>query len=82
VTSETSPGNAEQVQRWNGDGAQKWIANRERHQAAHRRLVPHLFSAAAISPGEHVLDVGCGCGETTITAATSSPKPWRANATL
>jgi SAM-dependent methyltransferase len=68
-----SPGNAEQVERWNGDSAQKWIANRERHRLAHQRLVPHLFAAAAISPGDHVLDVGCGCGETTITAAAAAP---------
>jgi SAM-dependent methyltransferase len=72
VTSEASPVNAEQVQRWNGEGAEKWIANRERHRAAHQRLIPHLFAAAAISPGECVLDVGCGCGETTITAATAA----------
>lgn len=73
MTTGTSPGNAEQVQRWNGDGAQKWIANRERHRAAHQRLIPHLFAAAAISPGDRVLDVGCGCGETTISAATAAP---------
>ena len=72
MTSEASPGNAEQVLRWNGEGAQKWIANRERHQAAHKHLVPHLFTGAAISPGDRVLDVGCGCGETTITAATAA----------
>jgi len=73
MTTEASPGNAEQVERWNGDGAQKWIANRERHRAAHQRLIPHLFAGAAISPGDRVLDVGCGCGETTITAATAAP---------
>ena len=66
------PGNAEQVQRWNGESGQQWIANRERHQAAHRRLIPHLFAAAAIAPGDQVLDVGCGCGETTITAAAAA----------
>jgi SAM-dependent methyltransferase len=73
VTTEASPGNVAQAQRWNGDSAQKWIANRERHRAAHQRLIPRLFAAAAISPGDRVLDIGCGCGETTITAATAAP---------
>jgi hypothetical protein len=61
-----------QVQRWNGEGGQYWIAHRERHLAGHRYLLPHLFGAAAISPGERVLDVGCGCGATTIAAAQVS----------
>jgi len=65
----TAWANAEQARRWNGDSGRYWIAHRERHLAAHRRLVPHLFAAAAISPGERVLDVGCGCGGTTIAAA-------------
>jgi SAM-dependent methyltransferase len=72
VTRPVSPGNAEQVQRWNGEGGRRWIANRERHQATHRRLLPHLFGGAAISPGDSVLDVGCGCGETTIAAAQAA----------
>jgi|HubBroStandDraft_4_1064222.scaffolds.fasta_scaffold37603_2 SAM-dependent methyltransferase len=61
--------NAAQLRRWNGEGGQFWIIHRERHLAGHRSLLPHLFGAAAISPGTRVLDVGCGCGETTITAA-------------
>jgi SAM-dependent methyltransferase len=65
-------GNAAQAERWNGEGGQQWIASRERHQAAHQRLVPHLFGAAAIAPGDRVLDVGCGCGETTIAAAQAA----------
>lgn len=72
MTGLASPGNAEQVQRWNGEGGQRWIANRERHRASHERLLPHLFGGAAISPGDHVLDVGCGCGETTIAAARAA----------
>jgi SAM-dependent methyltransferase len=64
--------NAEQARRWNGDSGRNWIAHRERHLAGHRRLVRHLFAAAAISPGERVLDVGCGCGETTIAAARTA----------
>ena len=64
--------NAAQAQRWNGESGRYWIAHRERHLAAHRYLVPHLFGAAAISAGERVLDVGCGCGATTIAAAQAA----------
>jgi cyclopropane fatty-acyl-phospholipid synthase-like methyltransferase len=60
------------VQRWNGDSGRYWIAHRERHLAGHQNLVPHLFSAAAIATGERVLDVGCGCGATTIMAARAA----------
>jgi SAM-dependent methyltransferase len=61
--------NAAQARRWNGESGQYWITHRERHLAEHQRLLPHLFGAAKISAGECVLDVGCGCGATTIAAA-------------
>lgn len=61
--------NQAQAQRWNGASGQYWIEHRERHLAEHQNLTPHLFRSAAIVPGERVLDVGCGCGDTTIMAA-------------
>jgi ubiquinone/menaquinone biosynthesis C-methylase UbiE len=64
--------NAAQAQRWNGESGRYWIAHRERHLSGHRYLLPHLFGAAAISPGERVLDVGCGCGATTLAAAQAA----------
>jgi SAM-dependent methyltransferase len=64
--------NAAQAQRWNGESGRYWVTHRERHLAGHRYLLPHLFGAAAISPGERVLDVGCGCGATTIAAAQAA----------
>ena len=64
--------NAAQAQRWNGESGQYWIAHRDRHLAGHRNLLPHLFDAAAISAEERVLDVGCGCGATTIAAAQAA----------
>jgi ubiquinone/menaquinone biosynthesis C-methylase UbiE len=64
--------NAAQAQRWNGEGGRYWIAHRERHLAEQQHLLPHLFAAAGISPGERVLDVGCGCGATTIAAARAA----------
>jgi SAM-dependent methyltransferase len=64
--------NAVQAQRWNGAGGRYWIEHRERHLAEHQHLIPHLFDAAGIAPGERVLDVGCGCGMTTIEAARAA----------
>ncbi len=67
---EVSPAtNQAQARRWNGASGQYWIEHRERHLAEHQNLTPHLFRSAAIVPGERVLDVGCGCGDTTIMAA-------------
>jgi SAM-dependent methyltransferase len=72
VTQVSWSANATQAERWNGESGRYWIAHRERHLAGHQHLIPHLFAAAAISPGECVLDVGCGCGATTITAARAA----------
>jgi ubiquinone/menaquinone biosynthesis C-methylase UbiE len=69
---ESGPANTAQVQRWNGASGQHWIEHRERHLAEHQHLTPHLFRAAAITAGDRVLDVGCGCGTTTIAAAQAA----------
>ena len=75
---ETSPAsNAAQAERWNGASGQHWIEHRRRHLAEHQNLTPHLFRSAAIMPGERVLDIGCGCGDTTITAARAASVPFQ-----
>jgi len=61
-----------QMERWNGELARFWIEHRERHIEVHESLVPHLFRGAAIATGNRVLDVGCGCGDTTIRAARTA----------
>jgi SAM-dependent methyltransferase len=64
--------NVEQAEDRNGVSGQEFIEQRERHEQALGRLRARLLAAAAILDGECVLDVGCGCGETTILAARAA----------
>ena len=61
--------NAEQIAEWNGALGERWVAMR---QEIDRFVVPFgnaALKAAAPQPGERVIDVGCGCGDTSIELA-------------
>jgi SAM-dependent methyltransferase len=65
--------NAEQAEDWNGASGREFIEQRERHERMLGRLKARLLAAARIRDGENVLDIGCGCGDTTIRAARATP---------
>lgn len=54
---------------WNGPTARFWADHDDRYDALLAGHGDALFAAAAPVPGEHVLDIGCGCGSTTLRAA-------------
>jgi SAM-dependent methyltransferase len=64
--------NAEQAEAWNGASGRHFIEQRERHERMRARLTARLLAGAQVGDGEHVLDVGCGCGDVTILAARAA----------
>jgi SAM-dependent methyltransferase len=62
--------NTDQAEHWNsGDDAAHWTSNQACYDSMLEPFTNLILHAAALRPGSHVLDVGCGCGATTLAAA-------------
>jgi SAM-dependent methyltransferase len=61
--------NADQVEAWGGEEGQHWVSYADAYDAMSAPFNGGLLDAAAIATGDEVLDVGCGCGATTLEAA-------------
>ncbi len=58
--------NEDQVAYWNGDAGAKWTAHQDILDVTLEPLGLAAVAAAAPIAGERVLDIGCGCGATTL----------------
>jgi SAM-dependent methyltransferase len=62
--------NTDQAERWNsGEDLAHWLDNQARYDRMNEPFTALILAAAAFQPGAQVLDVGCGCGGTTLAAA-------------
>jgi ubiquinone/menaquinone biosynthesis C-methylase UbiE len=61
--------NAEQIKQWNETHGPKWVALHDLINTQIQPLGLHAMDRARIAAGEHALDIGCGCGDTTIELA-------------
>jgi len=62
--------NTDQAEHWNsGEDLAHWLTNQARYDRMNEPFAALILAAAQLRPGSHVLDLGCGCGATTLAAA-------------
>ncbi len=64
--------NVEMAAAWDGEEGDDWTVHEQHHNDAVRAHSDRLMAAAGVRVSEHVLDLGCGTGETTREAACAA----------
>src|SRR5579863_9486593 len=61
--------NSDMAEYWNGRPSHVWVTEAKRFDSMLATFGRRLLTAAALEPGERVLDVGCGNGAVSLEAA-------------
>lgn len=66
--------NRQMRQVWDGEVGRRWVEDLHRYERMNAPFGSALMTAAAIRPGEVVLDVGCGAGARTLDAVRAGAR--------
>ncbi|MEN3975621.1 methyltransferase domain-containing protein [Emcibacter sp. SYSU 3D8] len=61
--------NADQIEFWNGEGGEKFVRYQNALDLMLKPFGDEAIRRAGVKSGEAVLDIGCGCGDTSIDLA-------------
>jgi len=70
------PTNADQARAWDGPEGAYWAVHARRFDEAVAAYHRPFLDAAEIDPGQRILDIGCGTGQTTRDAARRAAQGW------
>jgi ubiquinone/menaquinone biosynthesis C-methylase UbiE len=59
----------DQIEYWNREGGPSWAARQQSWDVAMKPFSDAALIRAAVEPGERVIDIGCGCGATSLQLA-------------
>ncbi len=65
----TARANQEQSSHWAGVEGDNWVENAAKHDRMLAPFADQLATATKVGTGDRVLDIGCGCGVTSLAAA-------------